>query len=69
MFQSCVSVDTSGGEPLGCPALYSGAAVVAEFLFEELSVLVPFAVERLVAFQEGLDFVLCQAVFVIRSHF
>lgn len=50
MFPSCVSVDTGGGEPLDCLAPLSGAAVVGEFLFEELSVVVAVAVERLVAF-------------------
>lgn len=49
MFPSCVSVDTGGGKPLDCLAPLSGAAVVAEFFFEQLSVPVPVAVERPVA--------------------
>lgn len=69
MFPSCVSVDTGGGEPLDCLAPLSGAAVVGEFLFEELSVAVAVAVERPVAFQEGLNFVLCQTVLFVRGHF
>lgn len=69
MFPNCVSVDTGGGEPLDCLAPLSGAEVVGKFLFEELSVLVAVAVERLIAFQEGLNFILCQTVFFIRGHF
>lgn len=50
MFPSCASVAASGGETPDCPAPLSGAAVVGEFLFEALSVLVAVAVERPVAF-------------------
>lgn len=45
-------VDTGGGKPLSADVLtlLSGAAVVGEFLFQELSVLVTIVVERLVSF-------------------
>lgn len=45
-------VDTGGGEPLPTDWLtpLGGAAVVGEFLFQELSVLVAVVVEGLVSF-------------------
>lgn len=45
-------VDTGGGKPLATDrlTLLSGAAVVGEFLFQELSVLVAVVVEGLVSF-------------------
>lgn len=43
-------VDTGGCEPLDWLTPLSGAAVVGEFLFQELAVLVAVAVEGLVAF-------------------
>lgn len=45
-------VDTGGGEPLSTDWLtpLSGTAVIGEFLFEELSVLVAVVVEGLVSF-------------------
>lgn len=45
-------VDTGGGKPLSADGLtlLSGAAVVGEFLFQELSVLVTVVVERPVSF-------------------
>lgn len=45
-------VDTGGGKPLATDRLapLSGAAVVGEFLFQELSVLVAVVVEGLVSF-------------------
>lgn len=45
-------VDTGGGKPLSTDWLppLSGAAVVGEFLFQELSVLVAVVVEGLVSF-------------------
>lgn len=45
-------VDTGGGKPLSTDWLtaLSGAAVVGEFVFQELSVLVAVVVEGLVSF-------------------
>ena len=45
-------VDTGGGKPLATDWLtsLSGMAVVGEFLFQELSILVTVAVEGLVSF-------------------
>ena len=60
-------VDTGGGEPLPTDWLapLSGAAVVGELLFQELSVTVAVVVEGLVSFKKCLDFILCQTTLFI----
>ena len=60
-------VDTGGGKPLSADWLtpLSGAAVVGELLFQELSVLMAVVVEGLVSFQKRLDFILCQIILFI----
>lgn len=59
--------DTGGGKPLSTDWLssLSGMAVVGEFLFQELSVLVAVVVEGLVSFHKCLDFILCQTMLFI----
>lgn len=59
--------DTGGGKPLADDRLapLHGAAVIGEFLFQELSVLMAVVVEGLVSFQKCLNFIICQTILFI----
>lgn len=65
-------VDAGGRKPF-CAAywliLLVGAAVFSEAILQVLSVLIPVAHERLVAFHKRLDFVLRETTLFVRSYF